>query len=439
MEFDHTGLNVHVHPGGKSTAAVVFVHGLGGTGYDTWGMWPELVFTQKSVEPLDVILYQYASLHKAWRKLHLGADLPFISSQLADWIRVLGEDHGYTDIYLVSHSLGGLVVESAVQKYLVELGTGAPQVTVVAAIFLLASPRMGAGLALGAFRQLLPEIEWLRDKSEQAMVAESYFRSHVESSGTVASAGDYDFLIPRHSAMAGDDRVVSKMSGLFGVPEQQRLRLNGDHRSIVKPDAVNQEQHRRLLKIVRQSGENRRVWRLQARHDARFDKVPGPQGPLLITELGSDNGNHDWELAYNKGCTLASLGDVQVRDRRNPAISAVQPTDLLIIVHDAKSVMDGNERCRTVVDKAFQRHQAQEGLVLLIVLVGSDSEEAKSVVQSWLPEPPYRSLSINGVATVDGITHLVAQWADVVVGRDPIRWPRSASGQFYGAEGRYFV
>ncbi|MEU3343749.1 alpha/beta fold hydrolase [Streptomyces sp. NPDC006700] len=438
-DFNHTGLNVHVHEGRETDAAVLFVHGLGGSGYGTWGMWPELVFEQETVQPLDVAVFQYSSFHKAWRNWKLGADLPFHVGQLADWIRVLSEDYGYSDIYLVAHSLGGLVVESAVYEYLMQLGKKARDLTPVAALFLLAAPRTGAGLALSALRNVFPEFEWLRRKSPQLMKAESYFRSNVESLGSAASAGYYEYLIPRYSAMAGGDRVVSKMSGLFGVPEQQRLRLNGNHRTIVKPDAKNQGQHQRLLKIVKQSNDIRQAWRIQARHDARFDSSPRPQVPLLVTELSGDDIDVDWERAYNRGCLQSSSGDVQVSDRRNSLVTSVQPTDILITVHDAQSVLDGNQRCRVVIDKAFERHQTQEELTLLIVVVGPNHERAVDVVQSWLPDPPYRSLSFEGVENPGGLTGVVAAWTEVMIERDPIRWPRSAAGQFYGAEGNDFV
>ncbi|MEU9206768.1 alpha/beta fold hydrolase [Streptomyces sp. NPDC048415] len=435
---------MHAKRGRQARAAVLFVHGLGGDGYETWGKWPELVFEQTSIEPLDVVTYRYESFSKSWRRRQLGANLPFIASQLADWIRSLEEDHDYQDIYLVAHSLGGLVAESAAQKYLTSLGTGAPGATAIGAIYLLASPRLGAGLALGPFRQLIPEVEWLRKNSQQAMDAESYMQSHVESLGTAASAGYYDFLIPRYSAIAGGDRLVSKMSGLFGVPEKQRLRLSGNHRSIVKPDDENQEQHRRLLKIVRTSGDIRRAWRRQNLHELRFARQgPGSGDSLrssfLVTELRSDNPTGAYEQAYNKSCWSSDLPDVQVIDRRNAIVVADMPTDLLISVHDATRIIEGSPQCKLVVEGAFHDYQTQKNLTLLVVPVGADSEEAVRIVQSWLPAPPHRSVSVEGAATLDDFTGLVAQWIDVVFGRDPVRWPRVRLGHSYGTEGRDFV
>lgn len=439
-DFDHTGLNVHVRPDRRATAAIVFVHGLGGDGYSTWGMWPELVFEQSATEPLDVILFRYASFHKAWRTRKSGADLPFVAAQLADWVRSLTEEHGYTDIYFVAHSLGGLVVESAVQQYLTQLGTGAPQVTPIAAIFVLAAPRLGAGLALGAFRQLIPEIEWLRDKSPQLLAAESFFSSRVESLGTAASAGYREFLIPRHSAMAGGDRVVSKMSGLFGVPEQQRLRLNGNHRTIVKPDRMNQEQHLRLLRIVKQSGDIRRAWRRQSHHAEKFKFRPVPHAPILVTELRSDDINVTWEQAYNRAVSMASSDEVSVSDCRNSTVtSSRRETDILVSVHAVENIMNRDERCEAVIRGSFAQHQRQHGLMLLIVVIGTAHERARDVVQSWLPDPPYRSLSIEGVASPGEFSDLLVAWAGVMIDRDPVRWPRSASGLSYGTEGSDLV
>ncbi|MET9146518.1 MULTISPECIES: alpha/beta hydrolase [unclassified Streptomyces] len=439
-DFDHTGLNVHVRPGRRATAAVVFVHGLGGDGYDTWGMWPEFVFEQSSAELLDVIIFSYASFNKAWRTRKSGADLPFVAAQLADWIRSLTEEHGYTDVYFVAHSLGGLVVESAVQQYLNQLGTGAPEVTSIAAIFVLAAPRLGAGIALGALRQLIPEIEWLRNKSPQLLAAESFFSSRVESLGTAASAGYREFLIPRYSAMAGGDRVVSKMSGLFGVPEQQRLRLNGNHHTIAKPDRINQEQHLRLLRIVKQSGDIRRAWRRQSHHAEKFKVRPGPRAPVLVTELRSDDIKVTWEQAYNRALALASSDEISVSDCRNSTVtSSHRETDILVSVHATENIMNRDERCEAVVRGSFAQHQRQHGLMLLIVAIGAAHERARDVVQSWLPDPPYRSLSIEGVASPEEFSDLLAAWAEVMIDRDPARWPRSTSEMSYGTEGSDLV
>lgn len=438
-DFDHSGLNVHTRPNKDATAAVVFVHGLGGDGYGTWGIWPELVFEQDTVESLDVILFRYDSFYRAWRNRKLGAQLPFVAAQLADWVRELSEDHGYADIYFVAHSLGGLIVESTVQQYLDQLAEKATPVTSIAAIFVLASPRAGAGLALGPFRQLIPEIEWLRRKSPQLLQAESFFASRVESLGTTASAGGRQFLIPRYSAMAGGDRVVSKMSGLFGVPEQQRLRLNGNHRSIVKPDRVNQAQHLRLLKIVERAGEIRRTWRREQRHAVKFEAGSHSFPPLLVTELRSDDIQVTWERAYNRALSLASTDDVRVFDNRNSAVPPSHETDILVCVHDAENIKNGGELCRPVINAAYEQHQRQRSLTVLIVVIGAEHEQAKGIIQSWLPDPPYRSLSLEGVPSAEDLSDLLALWMEVVVERDPVRWPQRVSGLPYGTEGSDLV
>ncbi|MFJ9126615.1 esterase/lipase family protein [Streptomyces sp. NPDC102340] len=435
-------MNVHAKTGRQAQAVVVFVHGFTGGGYATWGMWPRLVFDQISEEPLDVATYEYATLHKAWLRRHLGANLHEVASQLADWIRSLHEDNGYRDIYLVTHSLGGLVAEAAVMRYLRSLGTRVQEVTAVAALYLLASPRLGTGLALGPLRGLVPEIEWLRKHSTQAADSEGFMQEHVESSGRAASANHRSYLIPRYSAMAGNDRVVAKMSGLFGVPESQRLQLSGNHRSLVKPDELNQEQHRRLLKIVRSSGENRRAWRRQKRHESHFSTGPAVDDEAqssLIVELQGDNVSGAIEQAYNQARLSVGVTEFNIYDRRNPGALPSQRTDLLITVQDAKSVVDEHERCREVVRDAFNAYQMQNNLTLLVVPIGPDWKQAEETVKSWLPKPPHRAMSVEGVATLAEFKDLVAQWIDVVVGRDPLRWSRALQRPFESTEGRDFV
>ncbi|MFE5960180.1 hypothetical protein [Streptomyces rubiginosohelvolus] len=240
--------------------------------------------------------------------------------------------------------------------------------------------------------------------------------------------------------MAGGDRVVSKMSGLFGVPEQQRIRLNGNHRTIVKPDRMNQEQHLRLLRIVKQSGDIRRAWRRQFHHAEKFKVRPGPHAPILVTELRSDDINVTWEQAYNRAVALASSDEVSVSDFRNSTVnSSRRETDILVSIHSVESIMNRDTRCEAVIRGSFEQHQCQDGLMLLIVLIGAAHERARDVVQSWLPAPPYRSLSIEGVASPGEFSDLLAAWAGVMIDRDPVRWPRSTSGLSYGTEGSDLV
>lgn len=168
-----------------------------------------------------------------------------------------------------------------------------------------------------------------------------------------------------------------------------------------------------------------------------YDAPRGPQIPLLVTELSGDNIRADWETAYNKGCALASSDHVQVFDHRTAPVS--QRTDILIVVHDAQNILDDNPRCRVVIDKSFERHQEQAGLMLLIVMVGPKHKEAIAVAQTWLPEPPYRSLSFEGLSNPTELTGVIATWCEAMVTRDRVRWPRSASGYPYEAEGRDFV
>ncbi len=102
------GLNVHQHPD-TSPCLVVFVHGLGGSGYGTWDNYPRFVFEAGH----DVALFDYPSFHR--RLKHLKAPEPAISaSLLRQELQILNQ---YQHIMLVGHSMGGLVAGFAAEEY----------------------------------------------------------------------------------------------------------------------------------------------------------------------------------------------------------------------------------------------------------------------------------------------------------------------------------
>src|SRR5579863_3777366 len=95
---------VHRRNAAPATRIIVFVHGLGGTPYGTWGNFPKFIF--EDISDLDVGLYQYETL---WRRFKFGAQIPL--DREADIFAGVVRDElkNYRDIILVGHSMGGLL------------------------------------------------------------------------------------------------------------------------------------------------------------------------------------------------------------------------------------------------------------------------------------------------------------------------------------------
>ena len=84
--------------------AIVFVHGFTGTCKETWNRFPDLLHTDEELSSFDVYSWSYPSgvLGKQPSVRRVGQQLKtYLANVLAE----------YDEIYLISHSLGGLVVQ----------------------------------------------------------------------------------------------------------------------------------------------------------------------------------------------------------------------------------------------------------------------------------------------------------------------------------------
>jgi triacylglycerol esterase/lipase EstA (alpha/beta hydrolase family) len=114
--FENLAMNLHQHEEPRSVdSLVIFVHGLNGSGYKTWGIFPELAFNGE-VSPLtvDVAIFDYFSGKRRWKRVKPRANL--VANTLAQCIAEVQPD--YHQIYVVAHSMGGLIAKDAVRLYL---------------------------------------------------------------------------------------------------------------------------------------------------------------------------------------------------------------------------------------------------------------------------------------------------------------------------------
>jgi pimeloyl-ACP methyl ester carboxylesterase len=96
-------LIVHRRPQITNASITIFVHGLGGSRYETWADFPKFLYAD--LPSCDIGLYSYRTL---WRRIGSGhsTDLEAEAAILAHIVR----DFSYNKVVLMGHSLGGILV-----------------------------------------------------------------------------------------------------------------------------------------------------------------------------------------------------------------------------------------------------------------------------------------------------------------------------------------
>ncbi|WP_108921060.1 alpha/beta fold hydrolase [Mycobacterium montefiorense] len=159
LEFRGSSMNIHKHESlTKVEVVVVFVHGLMGSGYDTWVDFPKFIF-ESSIKPIcDVAVFDYCSGYRKW--IGVRPSLRKVSESLAERLGYLAEKN-YEHIYIVAHSMGGLISLHAVKHYLDHRDRATKRLKQIAGIMLFGSPLDGSRWSLAALVILFREAGYL--------------------------------------------------------------------------------------------------------------------------------------------------------------------------------------------------------------------------------------------------------------------------------------
>ncbi|WP_329265630.1 alpha/beta hydrolase [Streptomyces sp. NBC_01478] len=413
-------MHLHTRPSGPTKAVAVFIHGLNGSGYGTWNAWPRLLFEGGDGTPsMDVAIYDYPSLLRAVRYLRLGADIDVQARQLADHLAELSNE--YEEVYLVAHSLGGLVAESAVSIYLQDAqskdATCLP-VSPVAAIFLMASPMGGSGKAL-FFLSFFRDVKRLRLLSKEQARYADFFNSYVQVQ-CLASEGKYRFIVPRYAGIATLDIAVSATSASGALPKEQKQQFKGTHFSVVKPKEATDPQHVWVLQRMRDVQDIRAQWyRNEKQKKMSAVLEDGSTPDFFVTQLEGERRSSEWEIIYNAVRADTSTSYVEVVDYNY--VRAGTKVDLLITLNDASGVMDEKSASKRVVVQAVDSFEKGRVASVGICPVGERHSEAESEVGKWLPSALQNKFYIEGSHDSGGIGQVISRWIDACLHSHPVR------------------
>jgi tetratricopeptide (TPR) repeat protein len=222
-------LVVHRRPGAASANLVVFVHGLGGLRYGTWGSFPKFVFDDFKQASVDVGLYGYRT---AFRRLRFTAsiDLDREATVCADVIRDLPAH--YRRIVLIAHSMGGLLIKAAVKSLIDRNERLALART--SGLILMATPQAGSLRVpsfLGSFSR---DARALKPHGELVTKITETFTDRVVQMPVPDDSGR--FVIPVWAVITPEDLWVDRLSAGLQIPSPRRKEVRGSHTRIVKPE-----------------------------------------------------------------------------------------------------------------------------------------------------------------------------------------------------------
>lgn len=228
----------------KQKKAIVFIHGIAGSGQDvgntfsTWtnangAYWPRLVADDPFFKGIDIFSYRYL----------MGQDIQSLADQISLSVFNSQTLAGVDDLYVVGHSMGGLVVRRAV------LSTKMPREK-IKAFFFFAVPMDGSSWANwisyiaddSALRQLRTPPRGYADR-------DAFLRA-LRMDWINAGINIPTYCAYETAPFAGNE-VIVPLNSVEPLCNAALFPLNGDHKQIVKPSSIvdtdlNAEPHRLL-------------------------------------------------------------------------------------------------------------------------------------------------------------------------------------------------
>lgn len=219
-------VNVVQDPSHRKPNAIIFVHGYMG-GRETWGKFPELIRSDEALRDFDIHVVEYPTY------LFLGPKNPSIR-QVGEFLatEIHERFNGYREIYLVGHSMGGLVIQSMVVEHL-KAGR-APSLRSIKHIILFGTPNNGKDIPK-LVRLFDPQLEGLAATEDTVDEIRNEWINRVYA--PTISPGDLNskLHIPITVVMGLQDEVVERRSAESFFRNPPPVTVPGDHRTMKEP------------------------------------------------------------------------------------------------------------------------------------------------------------------------------------------------------------
>jgi len=227
----------------QRTDMVVFVHGLIGDLVRTWGAFPSLLDTDPYLPNLDILMCGYRS-----RLLRWDPDIPRAGKRLISALEQEAEPDAH--IFLVGHSMGGLIILSGLVDACRDGRAQQLPVNKVEWVTLIASPTLGSEAAAGHKYLLnvlrffpLRWIAWLLASRQVRQLARGTFVDDLMrevvyrlycTDISPADANARCFVNVR-IVLGDEDHVVAESSGRGVFYRLAPKRVSGTHSTVKEP------------------------------------------------------------------------------------------------------------------------------------------------------------------------------------------------------------
>lgn len=416
VEFlDDDGLNVHLHEHGTD-AIVVFVHGLNGKGYGTWGNFPKYLFESSEIS-VDVAVFDYFS---GLRRRHL-----FRSTRLTTTGQELGEsliELPHKSIILVGHSMGGLICKLAI-KHICERDGWGRDAQRIASLITLGTPHAGA-LAARWF-PWTTDTRFLKAHSRELQVINRFFQTNVNQLHTDVPDPNRRWHIPSFLVAASSDKAVDEFSASLGVPDSQWRPIRGSHTSIVKPkspsslsvDWVTKRISEVLNSRVSSDSLHSHSLRRYALPEMRNRYAADSRRPL-VTQFEGYPQHVSWERAFHEACrAVETEQEVQFVDQRD-ADQSLDPSLLVRVIETSHITA---EETKDILTRDGSLQQNSPAISIGVSPYGLSSDDLVEIIYQLLgPTPRGASRWVQGTSSLPELKSTFAEWLrTVAIRRSP--------------------
>lgn len=355
FDFDEARMNLHYHTGDyEANRAIVFIHGLNGCGYSTWKKLPHYLFNDTRYAPIDIAIFDYFSGFR--RRVFERPTVETVATVLNERLREVSSE--YDEIYVVAHSMGGLITKDAVRRYLESPGAESGLLSRLSGAILIASPMNGSSWAHYALQSLVTEVKQLRPKSNYQQRIREFFQSGVDTDDNVHVARDRRYKLPLYSFWGHRDCIVDFESATLDIHPEQIRSIDKNHLTIVKPSASDSPIVTEIRKLIDEMSEIRSDIRALSRtehQDAGSNLItPAPPSIVMAEVFLEADANDEWRPRYLSVIGKASFPRISVYDRSTSSLRC--SSNLLISVHRQEDVVNQRQMTRQKIQELKARY-----------------------------------------------------------------------------------